>query len=170
MALIKSYEGIHPDIHHTVTMAENATIVGDVVIGEDSNIWYQAVLRGDVGPIRIGKRSNIQDASMLHCTKGLSTCEVGDDVVIGHRVILHGCRIESASLIGMGAIVLDGAVVESGCIIGAGALVPQNMRCESGWIYAGIPAKKVKPLDDQHYETIRSSAIRYVGEGKKHFK
>lgn len=170
MALCKSYEGITPQIHKTAMLAENATIVGDVVIGAESTIWYQAVMRGDVGPIRIGARTNIQDGAMLHCSKGLSECHVGDEVVVGHKAILHGCRIEDRVLIGMGAIILDNAIVETGCIIAAGAVVTQDTRCEAGWLYAGVPAKKLKQVLTAQAANIESSAARYVEEGKKHFR
>lgn len=169
MALIKPYEGIHPRIADSAMLAENATIVGDVVIGPQCSIWYQAVMRGDVGPIRIGARSNIQDAAMLHCSKNLSQCHIGEDVVVGHHATLHGCTIQDQVLIGMGAIILDLAVVETGCIIAAGALVTQHMRCEAGWLYAGVPAKKIKPVTDAQQFTIQDSARRYLEEGMRHF-
>lgn len=169
MALCKPYEGIEPIIDPAAMLAENATIVGDVVIGAEVTVWYQAVMRGDVGPIRIGARTNIQDGAMLHCSKGLSECHVGDEVVVGHKAILHGCRIEDRVLIGMGAIILDNAIVETGCIIAAGAVVTQDTRCEAGWLYAGVPAKKLKPVSDAQKAGILDSAARYVEEGKKHF-
>ncbi len=169
MALIKSYRDFHPKVAPTALLAENATVIGDVEIGEGSSVWYQAVLRGDVGPIRIGQRSNIQDGAILHNTKNLTSCIIEDEVVVGHGAILHGCHIHSQALIGMGAIILDLVVVESGCIIAAGALVAPKTRCESGWIYAGNPAKKLKPIEESHEQMIRTSAARYVGVAVEHF-
>lgn len=169
MAFCKAYEGIEPTIHPEAMLAENATLVGDVEVGSQTTIWYQSVLRGDVGPIRVGDRTNIQDGAMLHCSKDLSECHVGHDVVVGHKAILHGCTIKDEVLIGMGAIILDNAVIESHCIIAAGAVVTQNTRCESGWLYAGIPAKKIKPVSDDQKAGILDSAERYVKEGRKHF-
>lgn len=169
MALCKSYEGISPKIDETAMLAENATIVGDVLIGAEVTVWYQAVIRGDVGPIRIGARTNIQDGAMLHCSKGLSECHVGNEVVVGHKAILHGCTIEDRVLIGMAAVILDNAIVETGCIIAAGAVVTQGTRCEAGWLYAGVPAKKLKRVSEAQKAGILDSAVRYVAEGKRHF-
>lgn len=168
MALIKSYKHHHPQIAIDVFLAENATVIGQVTISAQSSVWYQAVLRGDVGAIRIGKRSNIQDGAILHCSTGRSSCYVGNDVVVGHRAILHGCRVEDESLIGMGAIVLDEAVVPSHTIVAAGALVPEGKVLEAGYLYAGIPAKAIKPLTSQQIQMIKMGAAHYVENGKFH--
>lgn len=168
MALIKSYKGIHPKIHPSVFLAENATVVGDIEIGEESSIWYNAVLRGDVGAIRIGKRTNIQDGAVLHCTTGLTPTIVGDEVVVGHNAILHGCTVEDQVLIGMGAIVLDEVIVPKHCIIAANALVRQGSVLESGFMYAGTPAKKIKALSKAQIQQIQLGALHYVENGKLH--
>lgn len=162
MALIKSYKTYSPQIAHDAWLAENATIIGDVVIGSQSSIWYQAVLRGDVGKITIGKESNIQDGAILHTTTNQSTCNVGDRVVVGHGAILHGCTVEDEALIGMGAIVLDHAQVPSHTIVGAGALVTEGKKLESGFLYAGVPAQKIKPLSEVQVQMIRLGALHYV--------
>lgn len=168
MALIKPFKNVIPQIAQNVFLAENATIIGDVEIGEGSSIWYQAVLRGDVGKIIIGKRTNIQDGAIVHCTTGLTPSIIGDEVVVGHRAIIHGCTIEDQVLIGMGAIILDEAVIPSHTIIGAGALVPQKSQLESGYLYAGVPAKKIKPLSDAQKMMIKMGALHYVENGKLH--
>ena len=169
MALLKDFGSHTPQIHSTARLAENATVIGEVSIGEQSSVWYQAVLRGDVGAIRIGNRTNIQDAAILHCTTGRTPCIVGDDVVVGHRAVLHGCTIEDEVLIGMGAIILDEAVVPKHCIIAAGALVPEGKKLESGFLYAGVPAKKLKPLRPQQIAMIKMSAAHYAENAELHF-
>ncbi|MCI4671207.1 MAG: gamma carbonic anhydrase family protein [Bacteroidia bacterium] len=162
MALIKPYKQFNPVIADDAWLAENASIIGDVEIGSKSSVWYQAVLRGDVGKITIGKESNIQDGAILHTTTHLSTCTVGDRVVVGHRAILHGCKVEDEVLIGMGAIILDLAVVPRHTIVGAGALVTERKQLESGFLYAGVPAKKIKPLSDRQIQMISIGALHYV--------
>jgi carbonic anhydrase/acetyltransferase-like protein (isoleucine patch superfamily) len=168
MPLIKPFKSHQPQIAADVFVAENATIIGEVEIGAQSSIWYQAVLRGDVGAIRIGERTNIQDGAILHCTTGRTPVLVGNDVVVGHRAILHGCTVEDEALIGMGAIVLDEAVVPKHTIIAAGALVPEGKKLESGFLYAGVPAKKLKPLNLQQIQMIRFGALGYVEKAKHH--
>ncbi|MEO1451249.1 MAG: gamma carbonic anhydrase family protein, partial [Bacteroidota bacterium] len=127
-----------------------------------SSVWFQAVLRGDVGAIRIGKRTNIQDHALLHCSTGRTPTLVGNDVVIGHRAILHGCTVEDAVLIGMGAIILDEAIVPTHTIVAAGALVTEGKTLESGFLYAGVPARKLKPLTPQQIAGIPTGAAGYV--------
>ncbi|RMG71334.1 MAG: gamma carbonic anhydrase family protein [Bacteroidetes bacterium] len=168
MALIKAFGPHRPDIAPDAYLADYAVVIGDVQIGPQSSVWYHAVLRGDVGAIRIGARTNIQDHAMLHCTTGRTPTLVGDDVVVGHRAILHGCRVDSEALIGMGAIVLDGAVVPSHCIVAAGALVPENAQLEPGYLYAGVPARKLKALSPQQIAMIRAGAAHYVAGGVAH--
>lgn len=143
-------------------IAENATIAGDVVMGSDCSVWFNAVIRGDVNSIKIGSRTNIQDGAVIHCTYKKAATLIGDNVSIGHRAIVHGCTVEDNSLIGMGAIVMDHAVVEKNCIIAAGAVVLENTRCESGYIYAGIPAKKVKQLTEEQINGLQKTAYNYV--------
>lgn len=164
MPIIHPYRNFHPDIAPDVFVAENATIIGEVEIGAQSSVWFQAVIRGDVGGIKIGKRTNVQDHAMIHCTTNRSTTTIGDDVVIGHRAILHGCRIENEVLIGMGAIILDEALIPSHTIIAAGALVPEGKVLESGFLYAGIPARKLKPLSPEQINSITEGAHRYVSK------
>ena len=147
MALIKEVRGFTPEIGENTYMAENATIIGDVVIGKDCSIWFNTVLRGDVNSIRIGNRVNIQDGSVLHTLYQKSVVEIGDDVSIGHNVVVHGAKIENGALIGMGAIVLDHAVVGEGSIVAAGSVVLSGTIIEPGSIYAGVPAKFVKKVD-----------------------
>ena len=149
MALIKEVRGFTPEIGENTYMAENATIIGDVVIGKDCSIWFNTVLRGDVNSIRIGNSVNIQDGSVLHTLYQKSVVEIGDDVSIGHNVVVHGAKIENGALIGMGAIVLDHAVIGEGAIIAAGSVVLSNTIVEPGSIYAGVPAKFVKKVDSE---------------------
>jgi len=151
MALVKAVNGHTPIIPDDCYLAENATVVGQVQLGAQCSVWFNAVIRGDVHAIAIGDRVNIQDGAVIHCTYQKHPTIIGNDVSIGHNAIVHGCTIESEVLIGMGAIVMDGCVVRSGSIVAAGSVVTQNTEVESGWIYAGIPAKKVKALDSSAF-------------------
>lgn len=163
MALVKSVRGFDPKIGKNVYLADNATIIGDVIIGDDCSVWFNAVLRGDVNSIRIGNRVNIQDGSVLHTLYQKSTVEIGDDVSIGHNVVIHGAKIESGALIGMGAIVLDHAVIGEGAIIAAGSVVLSGTQVEPGSIYAGVPAKFVKKVDaEQSKEMNQKIAKNYL--------
>lgn len=168
MALIKTYQSHRPKFDPSVYLAENATLIGDIEIGAHSNVWYSAVLRGDVGPIRIGERSSIQDLVMIHCTLNHSRTTIGDDVIVGHGAILHGCTIEDQVLIGMNATVLDRAVIPRHTIVAAQALVPEGKVLESGYIYAGVPAKKLKPLTEAQIAHFAASAARYVRYAEDH--
>lgn len=163
MALIKSVRGFTPKMGDNIYLAENATIIGDVVIGEDCSIWYNTVLRGDVNSIRIGNRVNVQDGTVIHTLYQKSVSIIGDDVSIGHNVVIHGAKIENGALIGMGAIVLDHAVVGEGAIIAAGSVVLSGTQVEPGSIYAGVPAKFVKKVDpDQAKEMNQKIASNYM--------
>ena len=163
MALIKTVRGFTPAFGKECYLAENATVVGDVVMGDHCSVWFTAVIRGDVNRIRLGDRVNVQDGACIHCTYERAATEVGNDVSIGHRAIVHGCTIHDSVLIGMGAIVMDDAVVESNVIIGAGAVVPAGMRCEANSVYAGIPARKIKDLaPEQREDTIERIAAAYL--------
>lgn len=162
MALILPVRGISPKIEESCFIAENATIAGDVELGHDCSVWFNAVIRGDVNSIRIGNKTNIQDGAVIHCTYEKAATVIGNNVSIGHRAIVHGCTVEDNSLIGMGAVVMDHAVVEKDCIIAAGAVVLENSICESGYIYAGIPAKKVKQLTPDQIEGLQKTANNYV--------
>ncbi|MGL4520136.1 MAG: gamma carbonic anhydrase family protein [Phocaeicola sp.] len=146
MALIKSVRGFTPVFGKNCYLAENATIVGDVTMGDDCSIWFNAVLRGDVNTIRMGNRVNVQDGSVLHTLYEKSVVEIGDDVTIGHNVTVHGATIESGALIGMGSTLLDHAVVGQGAIVAAGALVLANTIIEPNTLWAGVPAKFIKNI------------------------
>jgi len=160
MALVKEVRGFVPEIGENTYLADNATIIGDVVIGKDCSIWFNAVLRGDVNSIRIGNRVNIQDGTVLHTLYQKSVVEIGDDVSIGHNVVIHGAKIESGALIGMGAIVLDHAVIGEGAIIAAGSVVLSGTKVERGSIYAGVPAKFVKKVDPEQGKEINQKIAR----------
>ncbi len=163
MALIKSVNGISPQFGKNCYLAENATVVGDVVMGDECSVWFQAVVRGDVHYIRIGNKVNVQDGAIIHCTYKKAPTNIGNNVSIGHRAIVHGCTIHDNVLIGMGAIVMDGAVVEENVLIAAGAVVLENSRLESGHVYAGIPARKVKALTPELFQgQIQRIADNYV--------
>ena len=149
MALIKSVKGIKPKWGKNCFIADNATLTGDVVLGNDCSVWFNAVVRGDVNSIDIGDNTNIQDGAIIHCTYKTAATVIGNNVSIGHNAIVHGCTLHDNVLIGMGAIVMDDCVVESNSIIAAGAVLTKNTRVESGSIYAGIPAKKVKDISQE---------------------
>ncbi|NPB08089.1 MAG: gamma carbonic anhydrase family protein [Aquificae bacterium] len=167
MALVKPYKGVWPKIGRGVFLAENAVVIGDVEIGEDSSVWYGTVVRGDVNYIRIGKRTNIQDNCIVHVTHERYPTIVGDEVTVGHGVILHGCVLGNRILVGMGAVVMDGVEVEDYVIIGAGAVVPPGKRIPSGVVVAGVPAKVIRELKEEEVRLIEQSAknyVRYKGE------
>ena len=161
MALIKELNGDTPVIGGGTFLAETATVIGSVTMGEDCSVWYGAVLRGDVGAIRIGDRVNIQDNAVLHATYRQSECIIGNDVSIGHGANVHGCIIGNDVIIGMGAIVMDHTVVPDGTIIAAGAVVPANKVLEPG-IYAGIPARKVKDGSEAVLAKAHANARNYL--------
>lgn len=152
MALIKSVNGVRPRFGKNCFLADNATITGDVVTGDDCSIWFQAVVRGDVHSIRIGNNVNIQDGAVVHCTYKRASVTIGNNVSIAHRAIIHGCHIHDNVLVGMGAIIMDHAVIHSNSIIAAGALIKENTIVESGSVWAGVPAKKVKEIDQRLLE------------------
>ena len=149
--IIKTIKGKSPDIPEDCYIAENATIVGDVSFGASCSVWFNAVLRGDVNYIKIGNKVNIQDGAVVHCTYQKHPTIIGNNVSIGHNAIVHGCVIQDNVLIGMGAIVMDNCVVESNSIVAAGAVVTQNTIITSGSIWAGVPAKKVKDLNQSGF-------------------
>jgi carbonic anhydrase/acetyltransferase-like protein (isoleucine patch superfamily) len=160
--LILPVEGKSPQFGHNCYLAPNSTVVGDVILGDDCTVWFNAVVRGDVHAIRVGNRTNIQDGAVIHCTYQKAATTIGDEVSIGHNAIVHGSTIHNNVLVGMGSIVMDHAVVEENCIIAAGAIVLENMRCESGWIYAGIPAKKVKQVSAEQVAGMKRTAANYI--------
>ena len=161
--IIKSVKGKTPKIPSDCYVAENATIVGDVTFGEQCSVWFNAVIRGDVNAISIGNKVNIQDGAIIHCTYQKHATIIGNNVSIGHNAIVHGCEIKDNVLIGMGAIVMDNCVVNSNSIVAAGSVVTQNTIIESGSIWAGVPAKKVKDIDQSNFAgEIDRIATNYV--------
>ncbi len=163
MALIKTVRQMSPVFGKNCFLADNATIVGDVVMGDDCSLWFNTVVRGDVNSIRIGNRVNIQDGSVLHCLYQKSTIQIGDNVSIGHHVVIHGATIHDNVLIGMGAIVMDHAVIGENSIIAAGAIVLDGTVVEPGSIYAGIPARRIKAVNqEQTREMIEKIARNYL--------
>ncbi len=163
MALIKEVRGFTPKFGNNVFLAENATIIGDVEMGDDCSIWYNAVLRGDVNSIRLGNKVNIQDGTVLHTLYQKSVVEIGNNVSVGHNVTIHGAKIEDNVLIGMGATILDHAVIGSNSIIAANSLVLTGTKVEPNSIYAGVPAKKVKDIEpDQTAEMVNKIANNYL--------
>ena len=165
MTLLLPIKGIKPVFGANCYLAENATIIGDVVMGDHCSVWFNAIVRGDVNSIRIGNKVNIQDGAIIHCTYQKAETVIGDLVNIGHRAIVHGCKVMDHVLIGMGAIIMDHAVVQPYTIVGAGALVPENMILESGFIYAGVPAKKIKPISEEQRKLLDELPDRYVMYG-----
>ncbi|MGB8194738.1 MAG: gamma carbonic anhydrase family protein [Chitinophagaceae bacterium] len=167
MPVILPVNNISPQFGQNCFIAPNATIVGDVVMGDDCSVWFNAVLRGDVNYIRIGNKVNIQDGAVIHCTFQRTQAIIGNNVSIGHNAIVHGCTVHDDVLIGMGAIVMDNAIVESNTIIAAGAVVLEGTHCESNSIYAGVPAKKVKDISKDlisgEINRIANNYVRYSG-------
>lgn len=166
--VVRAYEGVTPAFGEGAFVADTASVIGDVVIGAQSTVWYGTVVRGDATPIRVGARTNLQDLTMVHGTTDLASTTVGDEVTVGHRVILHGCTVGDRVLVGMGSIVLDLAVIESDVVLGAGSLVPPRARLESGWLYLGSPAKKVRRLSDADRAMIEGGWRAYVHFAERH--
>lgn len=163
MALIKSLRGKTPTFGKNCFLAENASIIGDVEMGDDCSVWFQTVVRGDVNSIRIGNKVNIQDGTVIHCTYEKTKTIIGNNVSIGHNALVHGCRIHDNVLVGMGSTIMDGAEIHSNSIIAAGAVVLENTVVEEGSVYAGVPAKKVKNISKELQEgEIRRIANNYV--------
>lgn len=156
------YLGKSPQIASDVFIAPSADIIGDVKIGSQSSIWFQTLIRGDVNWIEIGERTNVQDLSCLHVTGKTAPLKIGDDVTIGHRVMLHGCEIKNRVLIGMGSLIMDHAVIEEDCIVGAGSLITENKRFPSGYLIYGSPAKAVRPLTDEERAFLLISSKNYI--------
>ena len=165
---IRPYKNIYPQLGNNVYVDLAATVIGDVVLGDDVSVWPGVVIRGDVNYIRIGARTNIQDGSVLHETSpypekpnGIPLI-IGDDVTVGHGVILHACTIGNCSLIGMGAIILDGAVIDERVFVGAGAMVTPGKKLESGGLYVGVPARRIRDLSEKEIAELHESAAHYV--------
>jgi len=175
---IRKFETTSPKIHPSAFIDKTALVIGKVEIGEESSVWPMTVIRGDVNYIVIGKRSNIQDASVLHVTHASKdyTAENGypliieNDVTVGHKALLHACKIGNRVLVGMGSIIMDGVIIEDETIIGAGSLVPPNKTLQSGYLWMGSPAKKVRPLTDKEKQYLKYSAEHYVRLKEKHQK
>jgi carbonic anhydrase/acetyltransferase-like protein (isoleucine patch superfamily) len=166
MALIKSVRGFTPQFGKDCYLADNATVIGDVITGDQCSIWFNAIVRGDVHRIRIGNKVNIQDGAVIHCTFETAPTTIGNNVSVAHNAIVHGCTIEDNVLIGMGAIVMDNAIVGSNSIIAAGSVVLENTIIEPGSVYGGIPAKKIKSINPEltsHLlDRISNNYIRYA--------
>lgn len=162
MPVILPVEGKNPIWGDNCFIAPNATIVGDVTMGSNCSVWFNAVIRGDVNSITIGDDSNIQDGAVIHATYQKAATVIGDRVSVGHNAIVHGCTLKNHILVGMGAIVMDNAVVEPYCIIAAGAVVLENTICESGFLYAGMPAKKIKPITDSQRALLDKLPHNYI--------
>ncbi|MEP7251110.1 MAG: gamma carbonic anhydrase family protein [Ginsengibacter sp.] len=167
MGLILEVKGVKPVWGSNCYIAPNATIAGDVVMGDECSIWFNAVLRGDVNSIRIGNKVNVQDGAVIHCTYKKASTTIGNNVSIGHNAIVHGCVIDDNVLVGMGAIVMDNTKIGCNCIIAAGAVVLENTQIESGSIYAGVPAKKIKSISqeliDGEISRIANNYVMYSG-------
>ncbi len=160
MAIIKSVRGFSPQIGKKCYLADTAVVIGDVVMGEECSVWFNAVLRGDVNPIRIGNRVNIQDNSTLHTTYQKSVVEIEDDVTIGHNVVVHGARIGRAALIGIGSVLLDHVVVGTHTIVAAGSVVLENTVLEPFSLYGGTPARRIKAIDPERLESMNKRIAR----------
>jgi carbonic anhydrase/acetyltransferase-like protein (isoleucine patch superfamily) len=165
---IRNFQGVKPRLHPSVFVADGAQVIGDVEIGEDSSVWYNTVLRGDVNAIRIGLRSNIQDLTMVHVNKGRQPCVVGDDVTVGHHVVLHGCRVGNRVLVGIGAILLDGVVVEDDSFIAAGTLLTPGTAVPTGSMVMGTPGKVKRALTAEERAFLLVSAAGYVLNARAH--
>ena len=167
MALIKECRGFVPQFGKDCYLAENATVVGDVIMGSECSVWFNAVVRGDVNSIRMGNRVNVQDGAVIHCTYEKTKVNLGNHVSIGHNALVHGCTVEDNVLIGMGSIVIDDCYIEANSIIAAGAVLLEGTRVESWSIYAGVPAKKVKTLSPELFsgevQRISNNYVMYSG-------
>ncbi|NVK28502.1 MAG: gamma carbonic anhydrase family protein [Flavobacteriia bacterium] len=165
MALIKDVRDLHPEMGDDCYLADTATIIGDVKMGDQCSIWFNAVVRGDVNAIRMGNKVNVQDNAVIHCTYQKAATTIGNNVSIGHNAIVHGCTIHDNVLVGMGSIVMDGCVVESNSIVAAGAVVTEGTHIPSGTIFAGIPARKVKDITPEltkgEVERIANNYVMY---------
>ncbi len=168
MPVIREFNGKIPQIAADVFIAENATIIGDVEIGPGASIWYGAVLRGDVGAIKIGARSNIQDVACVHMTTDLSDAIIGEDVVVGHGAIIHGAIVGNRVLVGMGSILLDNAEIGDECIVGAGAFVPARFKAPARSLILGSPAKVIRPLKEEEIAMGMKGAQDYVGLARRY--
>ncbi|MDD3020406.1 MAG: gamma carbonic anhydrase family protein [Alphaproteobacteria bacterium] len=166
--LLKPYRGILPKVHDTAFVADNVVLTGDVEIGAESNIWYGVTMRGDVNDIKIGKRTNIQDGTVIHTSLGVQGTYIGDDVTVGHMALLHACTIGNKAFIGMQSLVMDEAVVEDEAMVAAGSLVSPKKRIPKHQLWGGRPAKYMRDLTPEEIEYLQISADRYVALGKEY--
>ena len=166
MALIQSVRGFTPKFGEACFLAQNATIIGEVSVGNHCSFWFNTVVRGDVNTISIGNKTNVQDGVIIHCTYQKYATAIGNNVSLGHGAIIHGCTIEDEVLVGMGAVILDGAVIKRGCVIAAGAVVLSGTITEPGFMYAGTPAKKIKPVGEELKKVVADTPGRYVNYSK----
>ncbi|GJL65288.1 MAG: gamma carbonic anhydrase family protein [Nitrospirales bacterium] len=160
--MIRAFRGVMPTIASSAFIEETAAIIGDVEIGPESSVWFNTVIRGDVNSIRIGHRTNVQDLSLLHVTHDTYPLLLGDDITIGHHVVLHGCTIHNRVLVGMGAVIMDGVIIEENCVIGAGALLTEQTRIPENSLVLGSPARVKRPLSDTELAWLTESAQNYV--------
>lgn len=168
IGLVSALEGHNPQLHPTVFVAPLAVVIGNVSIGAESSVWYGAVLRGDEEEIIVGERTNIQDGTIVHTTVGQGATIIGSRVTVGHRAVLHGCRIGDDALIGIGAVVLDGATVEPGAMVAAGAVVSPGKIVSAGTLWAGCPARYVRELKPAEAEFIRTNPAHYLSQAARH--
>jgi carbonic anhydrase/acetyltransferase-like protein (isoleucine patch superfamily) len=164
--MLRPYKGTLPKVHASAYIDQSAQVIGDVEVGEDSSVWMNVVLRGDVNLIRIGRRTNIQDGTIVHVMRGTHPTRIGDEVTVGHGAVLHGCTVEDRVLVGMGAILLNGATIRSDSIVAAGALIPERMEIPPRSLVMGSPGKVLRALSDEDVLGIRDYAERYVGYKK----
>ena len=160
--MIKKFQNKQPQLGKNVYVSENAMVIGDVTLGDEVNIWFGAVLRGDMHYIKIGNRTNIQDNSVVHVTTRVSPTNIGSGVTVGHGAIIHGCTIEDDCLIGMGAILMDDAIIGAGSLIGAGALIPPNMKIPKNSLVVGSPGKVIRPIKEVEREMILERPQEYI--------
>ena len=160
--MIKEFNNIQPQLGRNVYISENAAVIGDVTLGDEVNIWFGAVVRGDMHYIKIGSRSNVQDNAVVHVTAAVSSTNIGSGVTVGHGAIIHGCTIEDNCMIGMGAIIMDDAVIGAGSLVGAGALIPPNMKVPPKSLVVGMPGKIVREIRKDEYDMIIERPGEYI--------
>ena len=166
--MLRAFQGIMPKVEPSAFIEETAVVLGDVVIGAESSVWFLTIIRGDVNVIRIGARTNIQDLCVLHVTHDTHPLIIGDEVTVGHRVLLHGCTIKNRVLIGMGAILMDGVVIGEDCVIGAGSLITEGTMVPPGSVVLGSPGRVKRPVTDEERAWLRQSAANYVRYAAEH--
>jgi len=166
--MIKSFNEIKPDLGKNVFIADSAAVIGNVTLGDEVNIWFGAVLRGDMHFIKVGSRSNIQDNAVVHVTTAVSPTTIGENVTVGHGAIIHGCTIEDNCMIGMGSIIMDDAIVGEGSLIGAGALVPPNMKIPPKSLVVGMPGNVVRSVNEAEYEMILERPGEYISLARQY--